>query len=160
MYCSEAASGDGCLHATKSCRSLRAGHGPTSMRARSEPPAFASLASTLPACCSRPLLSLDCKSSNRLSAIKAAGSAFEVRPAGRPSHHGYYVCAAPARHIGCAFDCCEDEGSGDAGGLGIPFNDGLLRDVDFLQPLCMISKCCGVNPSPRTARYIAWMPAQ
>jgi len=112
MYCSEAAWGDGCLHATKSCPSLPAGRGPTSMIPWSEPPAFASLASTLPACCSRPLLLLDCKSSNRLSAINAAGSAFEVRPDRRLSHHGYYVGAAPARHVGCGPRRCGPEGRG------------------------------------------------
>jgi hypothetical protein len=91
---------------------------------------------------------LDCKSSKQLSAIKAAGSAFEVRPAGRLSHHGYYVCAAPARHLGCAFDFREDGGSGDAGGLGTPFNDGLLRDVDFLQPLCIDQQVLRRQPQP------------
>ncbi|MHC2378377.1 hypothetical protein ACVIHA_002752 [Bradyrhizobium liaoningense] len=38
-------------------------------------------------------------------------------------------------HDGVALDFREDRGGGDAGGLGVPFDDGLLRDVDFLQPL-------------------------
>lgn len=38
-------------------------------------------------------------------------------------------------HDTVALDFREDGGSRDAGGLGVALNDGLLRDVDFLQPL-------------------------
>jgi hypothetical protein len=38
-------------------------------------------------------------------------------------------------HSGVALDFREDGGGRNAGGLGVTFNDGLLRDVDFLQPL-------------------------
>lgn len=38
-------------------------------------------------------------------------------------------------HDGVALYFREDRGGGDAGGLGVAFDDGLLRNVDFLQPL-------------------------
>ncbi len=38
-------------------------------------------------------------------------------------------------HYGVALDFRENGGGGDAGGLGVAFDDGLLRDVDVLQPL-------------------------
>lgn len=40
-------------------------------------------------------------------------------------------------HDGVALDFGEDGGGRNAGGLGVTFNDGLLRDVDLLQPLCI-----------------------
>ncbi|MEY9985606.1 hypothetical protein ABH995_004943 [Bradyrhizobium yuanmingense] len=38
-------------------------------------------------------------------------------------------------HDGVALDFREDGGGRDAGGLGVAFDDGLLRNIDFLQPL-------------------------
>jgi hypothetical protein len=64
-----------------------------------------------------------------------------------------------AHHL-IALDFRKDGSGGDAGGFGVAFDDRLLGMAISFNRFASISKCCGVDRNPWTARCIARRPAQ